>query len=166
MNAKIVKTYDGTLSDVIDYNINEFRIERDSNEIQIRLIHGFKLDQSLLNSIQARFNQIQKYLHHFDLNAVEFMQNQNHTNDATNQATLYIIDHFNESWSKSPYSESYYDVTDVDFGFKPENSIRVSNHWNFYTGTQIHCATDDVNFTDGWAIGKYENGIYHILKKF
>jgi hypothetical protein len=43
---------------------------------------------------------------------------------------------------KSPYSDSFYSSTDVDWDYKPDQSFRVSDHWNFKSYDKIHCKTD------------------------
>lgn len=51
------------------------------------------------------------------------------------------------SISKSPYSKSYYicenekDLSEINWGGKPDGSLRISNHWNFQTfaGDRTHC---------------------------
>lgn len=66
--------------------------------------------------------------------------------------------------SKSPYSSSFYAHNSsytIDWGCKPENSYRFSDHWNFEDQIKdiIHCPT--VNGEDyGLCICKYINGSY------
>ena len=67
--------------------------------------------------------------------------------------------------SKSPYGMSFYNSNDIDWGYKPENSLRISDHWNFESDGQIHCPTD-CEFENGWALAEFKNGVYHILEKF
>ena len=70
--------------------------------------------------------------------------------------------------SKSPYSASYYNSTDIDWNYKPHQSARLSDHWNFEREELIldedddevyeivtHCRTD-INVTDETAIGIYD----------
>lgn len=71
-----------------------------------------------------------------------------------------------ESWSKSPYSNSFYNSKEISWEYKPEGSLRLSDHWNFWSREAVHCVTDDPEFTDGWAVGEYHNGKYQIIKKF
>ena len=33
--------------------------------------------------------------------------------------------------NKSPYSSSYYNVQGITWDYKPEGSLRISDHWNF-----------------------------------
>ena len=79
------------------------------------------------------------------------------------EAYKYIVDNIDENWSKSPYSRSYYDSQNIGWGYKPEGSIRVSDHWNFGEDCE-HCPTAEP--VDGWAVCRYENGIYHLIQKF
>lgn len=67
--------------------------------------------------------------------------------------------------SKSPYSNSFYNAENITWGSKPENSLRISDHWNFSSYGEKHCKTE-CGFTNGWAIGRYQNGFYQIIYKF
>lgn len=67
---------------------------------------------------------------------------------------------------KSPYSNSFYSSSDVDWGKKPDKSYRVSDHWNFYTRGKWHCETDKkVPNNTHISIGQYdkEKGQYDII---
>ena len=79
------------------------------------------------------------------------------------EAYKYIVDNIDENWSKSPYSQSYYNSQNIGWGYKPEGSLRVSDHWNFGQDGE-HCQTAEP--VDGWAVCKFENGKYHLIKKF
>lgn len=68
-----------------------------------------------------------------------------------------------KEWSQSPYSYSFYSSKNIDWGYKPEGSLRVSDHWNFGEDGE-HCPTAEP--VDGWAVCKFENGKYHLIKKF
>jgi hypothetical protein len=60
--------------------------------------------------------------------------------------------------SISPYSWSLYAFKgdeEITWGYKPENSLRLSNHWNF----DGHCITD-CGSTQKIMLCKYHNGIY------
>jgi len=68
--------------------------------------------------------------------------------------------------NKSPYSDTFYSSTDIDWGHKPDKSYRVSDHWNFYTHEKWHCQTDKkVQNTTHISIGQYDDktGRYNIL---
>lgn len=73
------------------------------------------------------------------------------------------------SWeviNKSPYSDTFYSSTDVDWGHKPDKSYRVSDHWNFISQGNKHCETDDkVQNNSHISIGQYnkETNTYKIL---
>ncbi len=67
--------------------------------------------------------------------------------------------------SQSPNSASTYalKITDeISWGHKPEQSLRISDHWNFKSGGLMHCETEDSNFND-FAVAVYENGTYKVL---
>lgn len=82
---------------------------------------------------------------------------------STLKAVLFIAANFTDSWSVSPYSFSVYSSKDIDWGYKPEGSLRVSDHWNFGENGE-HCPTAEP--VEGWAVCKFENGVYHLVEKF
>lgn len=125
---------------------------------------GHQLSDSLLNRIETDFEKINALQDTFDIELA--LAEGNDFLDSRTQAYLYIAENFNSNWSKSPYSESFYDSQDIDWGSKPEDSIRISNHWNFKTGNELHCETVDGELSQGWAVGKYTNGKYTIIKTF
>ena len=70
---------------------------------------------------------------------------------------------------KSPFSDSFYSSKDISWKNKPNNSYRVSDHWNFRSkrDDNIHCPTDKKTpNTTHISIGRYDgrNHIYHIIK--
>lgn len=79
------------------------------------------------------------------------------------EAMKYVEENWTKEWSQSPYSNSFYSSKNIDWGYKPECSLRVSDHWNFGENGE-HCPTDEP--VDGWAVCKFENGKYHLIKKF
>lgn len=89
--------------------------------------------------------------------------------DQNNEMIYWLLDHIDENWSKSPYSMSFYNAQNITWGYKPEGSLRVSDHWNFETYGEKHCQTLDPNFKlkpGQNALGQYEHGKYRILKVF
>lgn len=79
------------------------------------------------------------------------------------EALQFVVDNWTNEWSKSPYSMSFYSSKDISWGHKPEGSLRVSDHWNFgYDGE--HCPTAEP--VEGWAVCRFENGKYHLIKQF
>ena len=70
---------------------------------------------------------------------------------------------FIQSWSvihKSPYGFSYYDSTNITWTYKPDNSLRVADHWNFKCKgrSKLHCVTDiEVPNKTHWVIARYCN---------
>lgn len=79
------------------------------------------------------------------------------------EAMKYLKENMTDEWSRSPYGYSFYSSKDIDWGYKPEGSLRVSDHWNFGEDGE-HCPTAEP--VDGWAVCKFENGKYHLIKKF
>lgn len=69
---------------------------------------------------------------------------------------------------QSPYSDSFYDSDDISWGHKPEGSLRLSDHWNFWSRGEQHCiiAESDGKYISGrWLLCRFENGAYHIVKE-
>lgn len=85
----------------------------------------------------------------------------------TPKEVLDEIDKF-EYVNKSPYSKSCYNSKDIDWNYKPEGSLRISDHWNFKSRGEKHCllAETDEFINNYWMLARYENGKYNILKKF
>lgn len=78
-------------------------------------------------------------------------------------ALSWVMENMTQEWSISPYSESFYSSKDIDWGYKPEGSLRVSDHWNFGEDGE-HCQTSEP--VEGWAVCKFNNGKYDLVKKF
>lgn len=79
-----------------------------------------------------------------------------------------------KAFNKSPYSNSFYNSNDIDWGYKPEGSIRISDHWGFESLGEKHCVIDFESLTDedeqeqlnmSWLVCVYKNGKYHIIEK-
>ena len=70
--------------------------------------------------------------------------------------------------NKSPYSQTYYDTSDISWEYKPEGSLRISDHWNFESHGQKHCILENTDeyIQDNWILAQYREGKYHILKEF
>lgn len=55
--------------------------------------------------------------------------------------------------NKSPYSNSFYDSDNIDWDSKPEGSLRLSDHWNFYSWGEQHCCLDCTDeYTQKWLL--------------
>ncbi len=80
-----------------------------------------------------------------------------------------VLDEINkfEYINKSPYSLSYYNVPGVSWDYKPEGSLRISDHWNFVSNGNKHCLLADAEeeIQNNWILAKYIDGQYHILKE-
>ena len=71
-----------------------------------------------------------------------------------------------EKINKSPYSMSFYNA-EVDWNYKPQGSLRISDHWNFYSEGEKHCELEETSeYTQKWLMCEFRNGKYHILKEF
>ncbi len=72
--------------------------------------------------------------------------------------------------SDSPYSFSSYAFEKggkIDWGSKPENSYRLSNHWNFKSRGEMHCQLSNTEeYIQKMYIAQYRNGKYYIIKEF
>lgn len=64
-------------------------------------------------------------------------------------------------------SGSFYSKEGKSWNYTPEGTIRVSDHWNFYSRGEVHCTTDvpAEKLIGKWAVGQYntETGIYNII---
>lgn len=80
----------------------------------------------------------------------------------------FILQNWTDDWCVSPYSNSFYNSKNISWEHKPDGSIRIASHWNFTTiaNDGIHCRTNNPDFTEGWAVGRYNNGVYDIVKVF
>ena len=74
----------------------------------------------------------------------------------------------------SPYNTnstgSFYDCADKNWNYTPDGSIRISDHWNFYTRGKVHCVTDVPNekIYGKWVVARYcaEMGLYHVISSY
>lgn len=136
------------------------------NTMSVRHINGHKFS----SKFQRRFNNnLEKIVRASNLFSTTFAMIESDTDPEINQRTnalYYIVQHCDESWSKSTNYGSFYNSKDFDLNHKPEGLLRISDHWNFCNDEKIHCQTDDETFKTGWAIGRYTNEKYKIIKKF
>jgi len=64
-------------------------------------------------------------------------------------------------------SGSYYDTPDKTWDYTPENSLRVSDHWNFTSYGKTHCITDiDVQNNINWTVAKWIDGRYMVIATY
>ena len=69
--------------------------------------------------------------------------------------------------SKSPYSDSFYNSDDIDWDYKPDKSLRISDHWNFISRDKKHCKLDSKSdYCNDWLLCQYDSATdtYHILQ--
>ena len=76
-----------------------------------------------------------------------------------------------------PNGNSFYNSDNISWGFKPENSIRISDHWSFESQDEIHCVLqiegtplanyylDDETDILEWLVCRYKNGKYHLVER-
>lgn len=147
--------YEDADPDVIAYCSNDFWTKRDILKINIR--NHASVKPEFVKFLQKHIDII------YILSGLSETISQNHMKDWHK----WLIENYDaNTWSNSPYSASFYNSKDIDWDYKPEGSLRLSDHWNFYTREKMHCETDDPEFKDGWAVGEYHNGKYKIIKKF
>lgn len=81
-----------------------------------------------------------------------------------------VLDEINkfEHINKSPYSSTYYNMPGISWDYKPEGSLRMSDHWNFTSRGEKHCLLEgtDKLVENRWILAKYIEGKYHIIKEF
>lgn len=72
--------------------------------------------------------------------------------------------------STSPYSFSIYAIPKndkVDWNYKPKDSYRLSDHWNFFSDGEVHCKLTNVDeYTHGLILAKYNGKTYDIVKDY
>ncbi|HEN0239740.1 TPA: hypothetical protein U3R06_001047 [Streptococcus agalactiae] len=127
-------------------------------EILVYVDESGEVDEQLLKLIDKNHELIAKYA-----NIVNFDEKVKITEESQIKAIIYIVENITEEWSQSPYSESFYSAKNIDWGYKPEGSLRVSDHWDFGSDGE-HCPT--VEKVKGWAVCEFKNGIYHLVEKF
>ncbi len=110
---------------------------------------------------------VKKYAHQIKLASLErgnfFLYQNNKEN-----WKIWLLKNIDETWSQSPYSQSYYNSKNITWSHKPEGSLRLSDHWNFFStyDGKLHCQTMNPSFKDRWALGEYHHGKYCIIKIF
>lgn len=137
--------------------IDSFLVKQDS--IVVFPDNKGEFDLDFFNLLDDNFEMINEYAKMADCLDIAFYANEKSYFDMI----VWLMDNINENWSQSPYGESFYSSKDIDWGYKPEGSLRVSDHWNFGQDGE-HCPTAEP--VDGWAVCKFENGKYHLIKKF
>ncbi|MFN9110286.1 MAG: hypothetical protein ACK5XN_09480 [Bacteroidota bacterium] len=69
--------------------------------------------------------------------------------------------------SRSPYSNSFYDITNKGWSDDPVDFLRVSDHWNFVSAGKMHAATDVPVANGAWALARHtSDGTYRVLKTY
>ncbi|MDV5977924.1 hypothetical protein [Streptococcus canis] len=117
-----------------------------------------EVDLDLLLFVDQNYSKLVEYGEKFCIG------NCLHISDlARAMALSWIMENMTQEWSVSPYSESFYSSKDIDWGYKPEGSLRVSDHWNFGANSE-HCPTEEP--LEGWAVCEYRDGLYHLVHKF
>lgn len=90
----------------------------------------------------------------------EITKNVKFSLDASLTMPQELVDSIN-SWNeihKSPYGDSFYDSGDKSWDYTRPGSLRVADHWNFYSHGKYHCQTDkDVENNKTWVIAKYND---------
>lgn len=75
-----------------------------------------------------------------------------------------------ESWkvkSKSPYSNSWYNCEGITWDYKPEGSLRLSDHWCWESNGEVHCELADApGYQSSWRLAIRKDGKYHTVRTF
>ena len=137
--------------------IDSFLVKQDS--IVVFPDNKGEFDLDFFKLLDDNFEMINDYAKMADCLDIAFDANEKSYFDMI----VWLMDNINENWSQSPYGESFYSSKNIDWGYKPEGSLRVSDHWNFGQDGK-HCPTAEP--VDGWAVCKFENGKDHLIKKF
>ena len=67
--------------------------------------------------------------------------------------------------SQSPYSESFYDITNKGWDNDPDSFLRVADHWAFESGGRIHAQTDIDVEPGNWTLAEHgPDGVYRVIK--
>lgn len=122
----------------------------------------------LINQMLNKINIFKEYFKIFaNSNEIFFsLQNNKLLNNSLNRVFIYVLKNMNKNWSKSPYSNSFYNSKNIQFGYKPEGSIRISNHWNFGKDHQECPIANIQDYNEGWKLCRYHNGKYYLIKDF
>lgn len=86
-------------------------------------------------------------------------------NEDYNKLKNIINKHF-KVVSKSPYSNSLYSATNIDFGYKPEGSYRIADHWNFGPFRDQCMTHNEVKNNTHLSVGIFRDGKYDIIESF
>ena len=132
---------------------NEVALENANKIAEIEKKHKF-YDKDLQNAL--------KDIEYDDIKAVEKANAYVMLDELAKKENLEI--------SFSPYSFSVYaheKGENIDWGYKPLNSYRLSDHWNFESRGQIHDKLSGVNqYTRELIIGKFNGETYDVIKNF
>ena len=99
-----------------------------------------------------------------EIDDIEYMFDEDDEKEAKIQKIVLDIVKDWDIISKSPYSNSIYDSDCISWGYKPEGSLRISDHWSFESQGKIHCKIEDETKKNHWLLCRYENGIYKIIR--
>lgn len=149
------------------YDWEDVEVVPNTSFTEIKILHWkeIEINDDFANFCKKYEKQILSIAKNvYNQNGVIFMFKQS-TTDTTDGWLKFVLDNWSDEWSISPYSYSFYSSKNIDWGYKPAGSLRISDHWNFESGNTVHCKTNVPRF-DGWAVGRYNNGIYEIIKKF
>lgn len=152
------------------YNVNDLRKYYDL-EKQVKKIYKKHMDGLFC------FNDTKELQKLKDIEK-EMLNNYNNDDQYYFAEIVRIADYYNNdnilnllnSWediSFSPYSHSCYNSKNIDWDYKPENSLRLSDHWNFESNGEIHCKLyNNEEYTKKLLLCQYINGYYHIIEEF
>lgn len=126
------------------------------------------------NKLQAKANELFSKLDFYSED-IKYIVTSEFEKDIEYKLALVDLDDIlrkeNKTISFSPYSNSAYGINEdevIGWHSKPENSYRVSNHWNFSTNNinEIHCQLENNETKRGTYLAKYKNGKYQIINRY
>lgn len=139
------------------------------NEIKVLPSKNGEISTRMLQKIVENHELLIKFIDLFEWDGnFTIYSNQESKLDAF----IWVMKNWSDDWSVSPFSDSFYSSKNIGWGHKPEGSLRVSDHWNFNTRYERengisngqHCPTSEP--FEGWAVCRFENGMYHLVEKF
>ncbi|HEM3492593.1 TPA: hypothetical protein U1B14_002019 [Streptococcus suis] len=150
-------------------NTDESSFIVSAEEIKVLPTKNGEINTNILQKIAENHEHISKFIDLFECDGkLRIYSDQ----ESKLNAFIWIAKNWTDEWSTSPFSYSFYSSKNIEWGHKPEGSLRVADHWNFNTCEERehgilngqHCRTAEP--VDGWAVCKFENGLYHLIEKF
>lgn len=138
------------------YRLELVAIEEEISRIKMNIdleIWSSDKRQSAINEyiVNDRIDTMNTFEAYYDEEMIELLK-----------VFLQIANDNNYKISESPSSSSMYALPvdeEITWGYKPENSYRLANHWNWGKEDDKHCPTN-TNECLGLTIAQFNNGVY------